>query len=92
MITRQQYLEALDVVETYHRQNLTAPKLTRIDQWDKLDECDMRLYNVLRQVLKGGQYIPYHQEFIELIDVKGLAKVRGAGQKSIDQFIELRGY
>jgi hypothetical protein len=99
MITREQYLEALDIVETYHQQfrqhSEVGRTLTPITDWDKFDECSMRLQNILKDIRQGtahylGGY--YKEEFIENIQIHKMRKMRNCGKKSLEEFIELMGY
>jgi hypothetical protein len=92
MITREQYLEALDIVETYHqqlRQYSVGRSLTTITEWDKFDRCSRRLQNILYNIKQG---IGYKEEFIENIQIHKMRKLRYCGRKTMDEFIELRGY
>jgi hypothetical protein len=90
MITRQQYLDALETIDLYHRQN-QEQGLTLIQDWDKLQECSVRLYKVLFAIM-GEYQKQYTEKYIEKIDPKKMKLVLNCGKKSIDEFIELRGY
>lgn len=96
MITREQYLEALDVVETYHqqlRQYSVGHSLTPITEWDKLYRCSRRLQNVLFDIRQGTpDWVGYKEEFIENIQIHKMRKFPNCGKKTLDEFIELRGY
>lgn len=97
MITREQYLESLDIVETYHQQlrqhSDVRRTLTSITEWDKFDECSIRLQNVLFNIREGiPHWVGYKEEFIENIQIHKMRKVPNCGKKSIEEFIELRGY
>lgn len=97
MITREQYSEALDIVETYHQQlrqnSFSRFILTPITEWDKFDECSIRLQNVLYNIRQGKpDWAGYKEEFIENIQIHKMRKFPNCGKKSINEFIELRGY
>jgi hypothetical protein len=96
MITREQYLEALDIVETYHqqlRQYSVGRSLTPIEEWDKFDRCSKRLQNVLYNIRQGTpDWVGYKEEFIENIQIHKMRKFKNCGKKSLGEFIELRGY
>jgi hypothetical protein len=90
MITRQQYLDALETIDLYHRQN-QEQGLTLIQDWDKLPQCSVRLRNVLFSIM-GEYQKQYNEKYIEKIDKRKMTLVPNCGKKSIDEFIELRGY
>jgi len=93
MITREQYLEALDIVETYHQQLKPDIKtLTPIRGWSKFRDCSTRLQHVLDQIEDGIPYLDYKEEYIENIRIEIMAKVRHCGRKTLYEFIEMRGY
>lgn len=99
MITREEYNEALDIVEAYHKQlfidsvrdavkNLSN---TPVLKWDKFPKCSTRLKSVLRTAERynkenGSNY------FIETMDWSEFRRIRNAGEKSWDEFTKLRGY
>lgn len=96
-ISRQEYLEALDIVEIYHRQfrskNINVSNLTPITDWDKFNKCSLRLRNVLYDILKGiPKYVGYQESFIEKIDIQKMKKLPNCGIKSVNEFRDLRGY
>lgn len=97
MITKEEYLKALEIVENYHQQihqNSAICKLTRLNEWDKLDKCSVRLRNILFQIMHGSphQYSPYKEEYIENIKLHKMKRVRNCGTQTLNEFIELRGY
>ena len=51
MVTREQYLDALEIIDLYHRQLMKIdndlPDKTRIIDWEHLANCSGRLYNIL---------------------------------------------
>ena len=96
MITKQQYLEALEIVESYHKQlkeNSVGHSLTPISDWDKFDRCSKRLQNVLYDIRQGTpEWVGYKEEYIENLKIHKMRKFPNCGKKSLDEFIELRGY
>jgi hypothetical protein len=100
MITREQYLEALDIVETYHQQLKKDTKtLTPILKWGEFNSCSRRLQNVLKWIEWGVSYkqsdlpyIEYKEEFIENIKIEKMRKIPHCGVKTVHEFIGLRGY
>jgi len=90
MITKQQYLDALETIDLYHKQN-EKQCLTLIQHWDKFDQCSYRLQNVLRAIIAGFQN-KYTEQYIEKIDIKKMLLVRNCGVKTRNEFVELRGY
>ena len=93
IITRLEYLAALDIVEAYHKQLKDADskiKLTPINEWGHIKYCSVRLCNVLMSIYQGDS--SYKETFIENIDTKKMIRVRHCGAKSLYEFIELRGY
>ena len=87
MITRKDYIEALDVVEAYHKQllDLSPLRKTKIKDWDKLKEGSGRLHKTLIGMDSGIEYI---EDFTS----STFLKHRNAGKKSWAEFKELRGY
>lgn len=98
MITKEQYLEALDIVESYHKQlkeHGVGHSLTPILEWNKFYECSRRLQNILKDIKDGlahcaGGY--YKEEYIENLNIHKMKNSRNCGKQSLDEFIELRGY
>lgn len=96
MITKEQYLEALSIIEMYHKQlqqYSIGRSLTPITEWDKYDMCSTRLQNVLYHIREGiPRCVGYKEEFIENIQIHKMRKFPNCGKKSLGEFIELRGY
>ena len=91
MISREEYNEALDVIEAYHSQlfyiNNDIGKTT-ISDWMSLNiniSKHRRLYNVLR-------CLEINSEFIENLDEIKFMKYKNAGISTWKLFKELRGY
>jgi hypothetical protein len=96
MITKQEYLNALEIVEAYHiqlAQKISPIKLTPIMQWSELTVCSVRLRNILRDIRIGNMRSrDYKEDFIENIQINEMRRARGCGSKTVNEFIELRGY
>jgi len=96
MITKEQFLEALRIIDAYHRQLLQESnpnKLTPIREWEKFNECSVRLQNSLIKINEGSSSgYGYMEHFIENIDARRMLRVRNCGPKVINEFIYLRGY
>jgi len=106
MITREEYNKALDIVEAYQKKlfmaidgiryayvdvNLRDNEKTLIGDWDKNDECSIRLSNILRP----HEYSPTKKDlpkYIEDFTKKGFLRLRNAGHASWKEFTTLRGY
>ena len=90
MITKGNYLKALNVVEEYHRQiNVEIVKhkpktKTLIKDWRMLKYASTRLYNVLKEV--------FYDDFVEELTSEKMRDSRRCGEKTIKEFKELRGY
>ena len=91
MITKEKYLEALSIVEEYHKQlkNNVAQAFTPISQWEKFNQCSGRLKRVLFEIQKDTSF---KQNFVEEIKLDTLRKMRNCGKRTVDEFINLRGY
>lgn len=90
MITKYDYLTALDIVEKYHEQILTSKKnvenfgKTLLGDWDKIGACSTRLRNILQN--HSNNY------YIEDISYSTFKTFRDAGKKTWSEFVKLRGY
>lgn len=92
MITKEEYIKALEIVEAFHSQlNLSINRSlkTSILEWEKLDDCSIRLRNVLYNIRQGNDY---NEENIEDIKIKKMRRLRNCGRKTLNEFINLRGY
>jgi hypothetical protein len=101
MITRNQYNEALDVIEAYHDQlfkatggrNLRNVEKTLLLEWDKLPQCSVRLKNGLWSYMEYcKKYKDQDVFFLEDISNKDLRRAEKVGELTLKEFIELRGY
>ena len=76
--------------EEVKKHSMDLGKLTPIIECDKFDRCSRRLQHVLHRIKHDYDY--YKEEFIEKIEINMMQKVRNCGKKTLDEFIELRGY
>jgi hypothetical protein len=91
LITREEYNNALDIVEGYHKQvfdiahikKMRQHSKTRLFDWDKKNACGTRLRNVIDD---------NPDLFLEDINFNFFIKLRRAGRKSWLEFQEIRGY
>jgi hypothetical protein len=94
MITKEEYLQSLEIIESYHKQlqnDINGVHLTPINQYIFNVDCSIRLKNILK-LIERGDYSRCHEKYIENIDLKKMSRVMGCGQKTIKEFINLRGY
>ena len=101
MVTREEYNEALDTVEAYHKQLFTdtvshSSKARRLSntpplEWGKFQECSTRLQTVLRNVDLCNREHGCNLA-IETMTWREFNNMRFAGRKSWEDFVELRGY
>ena len=97
MRTREEYNDALDIIEEYqaqifdnHKKLIDNSDKTNILKWDKLTICSTRLYNNLITLNRYADDVD--KVFIEDIRKAGFMRVRHAGKASWTEFVELRGY
>ena len=98
MITREEYNKALDIVETYNKQlfigvvgsSLRDVGKTKLNEWDKLNECSTRLYRILTGFHRYNKTAKNY--YIEDLTNEEWSKFYLAGAKGWREFIELRGY
>jgi len=96
-ITREEYNNALDIVEAYNRQFLNMLSIhslkdlgsTHLKDWKDYDECSRRLKNALHYAFYSDNSFAVS---IESLDVKILRKCPGVGNRTVKEFIEIRGY
>jgi len=92
MITREEYLDALKIAETYRiEQNLEAiqegDSMTCNEFYIKYkSEMSTRLKNVFYYLLINHLSFTYIGE----LDADAFGKLRNVGQKSLDEFIKLK--
>lgn len=95
MITKQQYIEALELIDNYHRQNDGSPlkneaHKTELNQWiGSLKNISVRLKNILAQY---GYYANKSVVHVEDITEFHFMRIRNSGVKSWEEFQRLRGY
>ena len=104
MITREQYLEALELVDNYHRQTdkqqteaevvesqiETEVEKTTIDEWIENSFGSTRLLNALNRIQWDKEDKETEIEYIEDIQKKDFMKIYYVGKKTWDEFCELR--
>lgn len=99
MITREEYIKALDIVEAYHKQiglngtnHALNAKKTKIAEWDKLDKCSARLAKNITELYKyiNGQYMAI--EYLEDVTEHLFLSSKGLGKNTWKEFQTLRGY
>lgn len=97
MITREDYLNALELIDKYHQQ-LKAPDFvhanlsnkTEIESWiNSLEyEPSVRLSNVLLNPQRGEDEKPF--KYVEDVNKKEFLRLRNAGKKTWSEFEDLR--
>jgi len=93
MNQREKNLEHFKSETQQLRQDSLGRNLTPIAEWDKFDKCSIRLQNALCNIRKGTpEWVGYKEQFIENIQIHKMRKLPNCGKKSLNEFIELRGY
>jgi len=106
MITRKEYLKALDTVEAYHEQlNLQIVSSsnggkTPLEHWllQNRDKCSSRLIHIITdeeiqlQYRYGGRILEGGFKYIEDITEKIFLLQTNAGKKTWKEFVSVRGY
>lgn len=93
MITREQYLEALVLIDEYHHQadlpNMPSKK-TDINAWARSlpTKMSMRLHNLLIRNYYYENGPPFL--YLEDVNARDFLKLRNAGKGSWDEFCELK--
>ena len=88
MITREQYIKALELIDQYHRQNEKVFKESRVlvsDWLNEQDKISTRLFNILN----ATHYYERPFKYMDEITKTGFKKVRNAGQYSWTEFEDL---
>lgn len=100
MITREEYNKALDIVEAYNKQlftgvvssSLRSVGKTPLLEWEKFNLLKGRLPGVLKEIydynLDKKNKITYLEDLVWL----EFRTHRGAGKKTWDEFVKMRGY
>lgn len=90
MITKEEYLKALDIVEAYHEQlNLASVRRScgiTIKEW--LDGCSPKPSKRLYKALVYGTHNGTVYKYLDEID-KQIYRIRGIGRKLGNEFTEL---
>lgn len=88
MITREDYLNALEQIDQYHRQDIEViePK-TPINEWKHINKCSMRLHHILYSIRNPDRWT-----YIEDVSRHSFLRQRNAGIVTWTEFVKLRGY
>ncbi len=98
MITREDYLNAIELIDKYHQQlkeqdfvNNNLSNKTKIESWiNSLEyKLSVRLSNVLLKSQWGEDEKPF--KYIEDVNKKEFMRLRNAGKKTWSEFLDLRG-
>ena len=103
MITRKEYLIALDTVESYHNQlnlQISSSSIggkTTIESWilQNRSKCSTRIINIITSDnirISGSKNLECGFKYIDDITEKTFCFQRNAGKKAWKEFSELRGY
>ena len=106
MISRKEYLEALDTVEVYHEQlnsqivSFSNEGKTPLERWllENRDKCSSRLIHIITneeiqlQYRYGGRVLEGGFKYIEDITEKIFLLQSNAGKKTWEEFVKVRGY
>jgi hypothetical protein len=101
MITRQQYNDALNLVEEYHLQIKNEIKIldsvnkTEMILWLAENESKMslRLKNILRITIEQNYTEhTFIYKYVEIITEHNFMRIRTAGKLTWEEFTKLRGY
>ncbi len=83
---------AKDILSLFSVGSSLMVKKTKIKDWDKLDQCKgllkNNIFNIDKRVKGEWELIEYIEDF----DKRSFIKNRGVGEKSWNEFVELRGY
>ena len=84
MITREEYLKALDIVEQYHKElnRKTNPKITFSDFRNNYP-CSVRLSNIIKS-------LEDEFDFVNDIEPQRLLKEHGCGMRTYNEFKEIK--
>jgi hypothetical protein len=100
MVTREEYNQALNIVEAYHKEltekfinNLNINGKTVVSHWVRIIACSKRLNNILMgEHCSYDERDEYRMQYIENITKKDFMKRRHAGKGAWNEFVKLRGY
>jgi len=93
MVTKEEYMAAMAIVDAYHEQLKTAAAINRNDMeptiLDFIEHADIstRLRNVLSEIADRDPGRPIRLEEIKAFD---LSLIRNIGQRSLKEFVEKR--
>ena len=103
MIIREEYLNALEIIDKYHHQFIltevvsdSPSRKTPINEWEHINKCSTRLRHLLYHKpicldYNGNESID-GWVYIENVSRQGFLMQRNAGKNSWKEFVELRGY
>ena len=86
MISREEYLNALELIDKYHNQ-LNPPNKVKIKDWDKLPHCSIRLQNILLEYY--DRKLERKIEYIDDTNRNNFLTQRNAGKASWNEFYKL---
>ena len=91
MVTREEYLNALEIIDIYHRQTESSDSLdnVKIKDWDKLKRCSVRLQNVLLNYYDWN--LKQKIEYMGDITRTNFLKQRNAGLAAWIEFCDISG-
>ena len=93
VITREQYLDALEIIDKYHRQlgsiDVNYSKRVKIRDWDKLPHCPVRLQNILLEYYDWKLNLKI--EYMDQISKRNFLIQRNAGIGSWSDFCKISG-
>ena len=100
MITREEYNKALDIVEAFNKQlfigvvssSLRSVGKTPLLEWKKFNLLKGRLPGVLKEIYSYN--IDRHNKTVYVEDLiwQEFRSYSGAGKKTWNEFVEMRGY
>ena len=88
MITREQYIQALDIVEAYHSQlskDYSDIHKTKIDTVCKTKPISIRFSKILKTIKEV-----YNIDYFEDITTEQVLSIRGAAKKAISEFEDIK--
>jgi len=100
MITREEYNKALDILEAYHKQlfigsvngSLRSVGKTPLLEWNKFNLLKGRLPSVLKEIHDHNLEVKNKTIYIEDLVYLEFRRYKGAGKKTWNEFVEMRGY
>ena len=90
MIKREDYLNALELIDQYHQQLNLSDKI-KIKDWDKLPQCSTRLKNILLYYYEDKHKPPRKIEYLDDINRTNFLRQRNAGKVLWNEFCKIAG-